>query len=106
MRGENWWGRDSMEHYYDHKGAADDPFSWIRIHPFMDEASRKDFPIDHAGKQETSLMMAFCPEGVDMTKTTDGQWYARTAGEANLEYGMKARAMILGGMRKALNAGA
>jgi creatinine amidohydrolase len=100
--GENWWGRQAMEHYYDHKGAADDPFSWIRVHPLMDEASQAAFPIDHAGKQETSLMMAFCPEGADMTKRTTGQWYAMTAVEASREYGLQARAMILEGMRRAL----
>ncbi|MFA6270727.1 MAG: creatininase family protein [Candidatus Paceibacterota bacterium] len=101
-RGENWWGNNSMQNYYDSRGKNDDPFNWIRIHPFMDEASQREFPIDHAGKQETSLMMAFCPEGVNMEKFTSDKWYAKTAAEASLEYGMKAKAKILDGMKKVL----
>ena len=68
----------------------------------MDEASQKEFPIDHAGKQETSLMMAFCPEGVDLSKKIGGLWYAKTAAEATPSYGMKAKALILAGMRKVM----
>jgi len=91
-----------MQDYYNSKGKANAPFSWIRIHPFMDEASQQEFPIDHAGKQETSLMMAFCPEGVNMEKFASDKWYAKTAVEASREYGMKAKAKILDGMRKTL----
>lgn len=102
-RGENWWGNPAMAKYYEGRGTGDDPFSWIRVHPFMDSASQKEFPIDHAGKQETSLMLAFCPEGVDMSKKTDGQWYAKTAVEASLEYGVKAKVMILDGIKKSFS---
>jgi creatinine amidohydrolase len=101
-RGENWWGDNSMQDYYQSKGKTDDPFAWIQINPFMDAKSQKEFPIDHAGKQETSLMMAFCPEGVDMKKFTDEKWYAKSAKDANLEYGMKAKKIILDGIRKIL----
>ena len=101
-RGENWWGDNSMSDYYSRHGEDGNPFNWIQIHPLMDEASQKAFPIDHAGKQETSLMMAFCPEGVDMNRFSDKKWYAKGAADASLEYGLKAKEIILNGIRKVL----
>lgn len=101
-RGEDWWGDNSMQDYYKGNAEADNPFNWIQAHPMMDEAAQNKFPVDHAGKQETSLMMALCPEGVDMDKFSDKKWYARGAKEASLEYGNEAKSMTLDGMRKAL----
>lgn len=100
--GEGWWGDEKMKDYYDKHSAGEDPFSWISVHPLMDEEAQKLFPIDHAGKQETSLMLAFCPEGVKRENIGGGGWYAETAREASLEYGEKARAMILEKMRRIL----
>jgi hypothetical protein len=57
-----------MRDYYCKHDQRSDPFNWIQVHPFMDEASQKQFPIDHACKQEMSLMMTFCPEGIDLKK--------------------------------------
>ncbi|GAF75590.1 unnamed protein product [marine sediment metagenome] len=101
-RGEAWWGDNSMEDYYNQNAAGDNPFNWIQIHPFMDKAAQKKYPIDHAGKQETSLMMAFCPEGVDMKRHSEEKWYARQAREASEEYGLAAKEMILESMRNIL----
>jgi len=102
-KGEGWWGKEEMRNYYkDHENHSD-PFNWIQIHPFMDEETQKMFPIDHASKQETSLMMAFCPEGVDMKKHNKKHWYAEAATEASLDYGNKAKKMILASMRKILS---
>lgn len=102
-RGEGWWGKKQMQDYYKDHDNNSDPFSWIQIHPFMDQKTQKLFPIDHAGKQETSLMLAFCPEGVDMKKHNKKHWYAKAATEANLDYGNKAKDMILTSMRKILS---
>lgn len=102
-RGESWWGEDTAnDDYYDSTGSSDNPFNWIQIHPLMDKAAQDEFPIDHAGKQETSLMMALCPEGVDMSKFTKEKWYAKSASEASLEYGNEAKEAILAGIRKVL----
>ncbi len=100
--GDGWWGDDRMKDYYDRHSAGDDPFSWISVHPLMDEETQKLFPIDHAGKQETSLMLAFCPELVKRENICGGRWYAETAREASLEYGEKEKAMILEKMRRLL----
>ena len=97
-RGESWWGDNRMADYYSGHATGDNPFNWIQFHPFMDEAAQKSYPIDHAGKQETSLMMAFCPDGVDMRKFSDKQWFCRETEQATEEYGNAARRLILQSM--------
>jgi creatinine amidohydrolase/Fe(II)-dependent formamide hydrolase-like protein len=101
-RGLGWWGDNRMKDYYSASAQEDNPFNWIQVHPFMDEETQKQFPIDHAGRQETSLMLAFCPEGVDMKKVSVEKWFCRDSGKANLEYGNAAKEMILNHMRKVL----
>ena len=101
-RGEGWWGNESMKDYYSMHEQGSDPFSWIKIHPFMDEETQKKFPIDHASLQETSLMLAFCPEGVDMKRFNEKKWYSAGAKNASLEYGNAAREMILKKMKEIL----
>jgi creatinine amidohydrolase len=102
-KGAGWWGDNSMKDYYAQHDAGTDPFSWIQIHPFMDTETQKKYPIDHANLQETSLMMAFCPEGVDMKILSQKKWYCEQANQANLDYGNAAKEMILASMRKILN---
>ena len=102
QKGQGWWGDDSMQDYYAQHDAGQDPFNWIKVHPFMDEQAQKQFPIDHAGKQETALMMAFCPQGVDMKRFTDAKWFAKQAVHADMDYAEKAKLAILDGLRKVL----
>ncbi len=94
-QGEGWWGREDMSDYYARHEAQDDPFNWIRIHPLMDAAIIAAYDFDHAGVGETSLMMALCPEGVDLSKFDERPWYSRTAPQATPAYGEKAVALIL-----------
>ncbi len=101
-KGLGWWGDEKMKDYYSAHSQGEDPFSYIQVHPLMDSAAQAAFPVDHAGEQETSLMMAFCPEGVIAEKIGDENWYARGAAKASLEYGEKARDMILTSMRRLL----
>lgn len=103
VAGEGWWGRPEMKDYYASHEAGKDPFSWIGIHPFMSPELQKKWPVDHAGIQETSLMMAFCPEGVDMARHDGKLWYCESAKQANLEYGMEARRAILASLKKMLS---
>ncbi len=104
QRGEGWWGAAGSEDYYENHEQGDNPFNWIRIHPFMSSDIQKDHPIDHAGKLETALMMAFCPEGSDMSKFEEGKWYTQTAKQATLEYGVEVKELILADLRKRLKA--
>jgi len=101
-RGEGWWGDKASADYYANHAAGANPFNWIRIHPFMSAEAQSQFPIDHAGQQETSLMMAFCPEGVDMNRFTEDKWYTQTAKVASLDYGNKAKSIILADIKKQL----
>jgi creatinine amidohydrolase len=103
QRGENWWGDDSQKDYYDSHTEGENPFNWICIHPFMDAAAQDKFPIDHAGEQETSLMMAFCPEGVKIEDFDQSKWFAASATKATPEMGAEAKRMTLDGMRKILS---
>ncbi|MBE9492683.1 MAG: creatininase family protein [Bacteroidetes bacterium] len=101
-RGDGWWGDNSSSSYYDDHATGDDPFNWIHICPFMSTEAQAEFPIDHAGEQETSLMMAFCPEGVDMSRFSGEKWYAQGAKKASLDYGNRAKEIILRDMKKAM----
>jgi creatinine amidohydrolase len=101
-RGDGWWGDNSSANYYDEHATGDDPFNWIHICPFMSAEIQTLFPIDHAGEQETSLMMAFCPECVDMSRFTDSKWYSQGAKNATLDYGNRAKALILPYMKKTM----
>ncbi|TIM62940.1 MAG: creatininase family protein, partial [Mesorhizobium sp.] len=62
------------------------------------------YPFDHAGIGETSLMLALCPEAVDAGHFADNTgWYTATAPEASTELGQKGVAMILEHMRAILS---
>ncbi len=100
--GEGWWG-DRSSNYYSRHNTCANPFNWIRIHPFMDFSVQEKFPIDHAGKQETSLMIAFYPEGVDMKKYKKMKWYTSEAKLASSEYGIEAKKMILRKIKEILS---
>ena len=99
-RGEGWWGREEMSDYYARHAANSDPFNWIRIHPLMDAELIAAYDFDHAGVGETSLMMALCPEGVDMARFDATPWYSRSAAQATQAYGDQAVTMILERLRR------
>ncbi|MCK9412928.1 MAG: creatininase family protein [Prolixibacteraceae bacterium] len=99
-RGDGWWGDNASSDYYEEQAKGTDPFNWIHICPFMSANAQSRFPIDHAGEQETSLMMSFCHGGVDMSKFRDTEWYTQGARQASLGYGNRAREIILRDMKK------
>ncbi|HWA50768.1 MAG TPA: hypothetical protein VG742_21050, partial [Dongiaceae bacterium] len=59
----------------------------------------KLFPFDHAGEGETSLMLDLCPEGVDMNRFSDKQWFTGTAKKARAATGRRGSELILAHMR-------
>jgi creatinine amidohydrolase len=102
-RGEGWWGNDKMADYYAQQAGGSDPFNWIKLHPLMTKDTIGQYPFDHAGEGETSLMMALCPEAVDMSHFVDGkQWYVQSAAKASAETGNRARDLILSHMKSVL----
>lgn len=101
-RGEGWWGKKTSADYYSDHQSGEDPFNWVNIHSFLSEKAKQEFPIDHAGKQETSLMMALCPEAVDMERFDKEKWYCQSAESASLEYGNRAKSIILKDLKEKL----
>lgn len=101
-RGEGWWGDKTMADYYARQAGGDDPFNWIKGHPLLTPEAIEQFPFDHAGQGETSLMMAFCPEAVEMDRLDGNKWYTRSAADASPELGAKGRELILAHMRRVL----
>jgi creatinine amidohydrolase/Fe(II)-dependent formamide hydrolase-like protein len=94
--GEGWWGDEKMAAYYAEHDAGRNPFNWIRVHSLMSSETMADYPFDHAGQGETSLMMALCPEAVDMAKLGDNTgWYTATAKDASIALGEKGRDLIV-----------
>jgi creatinine amidohydrolase/Fe(II)-dependent formamide hydrolase-like protein len=94
--GEGWWGDEKMAAYYAEHDAGRNPFNWIRVHSLMSPETMADYPFDHAGQGETSLMMALCPEAVDMAKLGDNTgWYTATAKDASIALGEKGRDLIV-----------
>lgn len=102
-RGEGWWGDAKMAEYYQQQSAGDDPFNWIKIHPLLTaEMIEKQYPFDHAGEGETSLMLSLCPQAVDMRRFRDKTWYTAGARQASKKLGDKGRDLILAEMRRIL----
>lgn len=101
-RGEGWWGSGDMANYYDQHASGDDPFNWIKGHPLMTPEIIAEFPFDHAGLGETSLLMALCPDAVEMENLSPDHWYTASAAEATREFGEKGRDLILEHMRQVL----
>jgi creatinine amidohydrolase/Fe(II)-dependent formamide hydrolase-like protein len=104
LRGEGWWGAESMAAYYASQSAGDDPFNWIKAHPLLPSPVMESYPFDHAGQGETSLLLALMPEGVDQSRISSDKWYSRSARDASAELGIKGRDCILEHLRKALGA--
>jgi len=100
--GEGWWGDEKLADYYTRQASGADPFNWIKTHPLLTAEIRKQYPFDHAGIGETSLMMSLCPEAVDMSRFSPEEWYSRSASEASTELGNKGRDLILSHLREVL----
>jgi creatinine amidohydrolase/Fe(II)-dependent formamide hydrolase-like protein len=98
-RGEGWWGDAAMADYYAKQADKADPFNWIQIHPLLNAEAIRQFPFDHAGEGETSLMLDLRPEGVDMRRFSAKQWFTRTAEKASVETGRRGRQLILAHLR-------
>jgi creatinine amidohydrolase/Fe(II)-dependent formamide hydrolase-like protein len=102
QRGEGWWGNDKMADYYAQQATGDDPLNWIKTHPLMSPEVLEHYPFDHAGKGETSLLMALLPEGVDLARLSEDRWYARSAKQASVELGRTGRDLIVRSLRRTL----
>lgn len=101
-RGPGWWGKAEMADYYAQQAEGADPFNWIQGHPLMPADVIARYPFDHAGQGETSLLMHLDPEGVDMARFSDAEWFTASAADASAELGARGARMILAHMRTVL----
>ena len=88
--GQGWWGSESFSDYYSNLGGGSDPFSWIKVTPTMSPEVQNATGYDHAGKFESSILMALYPEAVKLERLGDKKhWFTVSAAEANPELGKK-----------------
>ena len=81
--GGGWWGTEKYSSYY---SGDNNPFAWIQVHPILTTDPER-FPGDHAGRLETSEILAIHPEAVDLSRIDGTLWYARSGQDATAEYG-------------------
>lgn len=102
-RGEGWWGSDTMADYYAGQPDGGNVFNWVQVHPLMPASMNGQYPFDHAGSGETSLMLALCPEAVDDARFAENKgWYTASAKDASAALGRKGVDMILNHLRAIL----
>ena len=98
--GRGWWADESNAAFYDQLDAKDAPWNWLRVIPLMHPDVQQQTGYDHAGKHESSLLWALCPDAVDMdARPTNTAWYTRSADEADRAYGQKMVDLILQQLR-------
>jgi creatinine amidohydrolase/Fe(II)-dependent formamide hydrolase-like protein len=94
--GKGWWGSEKMSNYYNNLQTNENPFNWIQVIPLMSPEIQKKMGYDHAGKLETSLMMASYPETVKMQYyNPDFPWYTKDAINATKEWGEETFRLIV-----------
>ncbi len=102
-RGQGWWGSDKSKEYYNQLDSSDNPFSWIKVIPTMNKAVQDATGYDHAGKFETSLLMALYPDAVDLSKVSSiSHWYTESAKEASASLGKKMADLALDYLEKTI----
>lgn len=86
--GEGWWGSESYANYYEQLEGANNPFNWIKVIPTMSTAVQNATGYDHAGKYESSILMALYPDSVKLDRIDDVKyWFTESAREANEKLG-------------------
>ena len=64
------------------------PFNWIKVIPTMSTEVQNATGYDHAGKYESSILMALYPDSVKLDRIDDiKHWFTESAREANAELG-------------------
>ena len=64
---------------------SEDPFKVIKIHALITVETTAQYPFDHAGEGNTSLMLAIRPEAVDMTASSSQRLDVESAARANAQ---------------------
>ena len=101
--GRGWWGNEKNKEFYDKLDTDQCPWNWIKVIPLMSAEVQNKTGYDHAGKHESSLLWALCPEAVDMDKRSDNNtWYTKEAENASVEYGKQIIELIIEQLSKVI----
>lgn len=102
--GEGWWGSEAYKEYYAELESADNPFSRIKVIPTMTADVQNATGYDHAGKYETSLLMALAPETVALSRIDEKKhWFTESAKAANSDLGKKMIDLILQSLKSRID---
>ena len=86
--GQGWWGSESYANYYEQLEGDNNPFNWIKVIPTMSTAVQNATGYDHAGKYESSILMALYPDCIKLDRIDDiKHWFTESARGANEELG-------------------
>ena len=102
VHGRGWWGSNSMAGYYDNlDDPSENPFNWIKTIPVMSPNAQHATGYDHAGKYESSFLMALYPDAVKLENIPcSDAWFIQSAKEASAELGQKMLAISLDDLEK------
>ena len=101
--GQGWWGSESYANYYEQLEGDNNPFNWIKVIPTMSTAVQNATGYDHAGKFESSILMALYPDSVKLDRIDDiKHWFTESAREANAELGERMVELSLEYLDKAI----
>ncbi len=101
--GEGWWGKGENADFYESMNSIDHPWNWIRTFTPLEGLDRSSLDVsgDHAGKWETSTLMALNPDLVKLERVFDtNEWFCQAGAEATKEIGEKKIAVVLENMKR------
>lgn len=100
-KGHGWWGSDEFKNFYEDLEEGSGPWDWISVVPCMSKEAQRATGFDHAGKYESSMLMALYPEAVNLDLVSQGkEWYIQNANEASIEIGNKMVDLSMKDLRK------
>lgn len=86
--GKGWWGDNRNKHFYETLAENESPWNWIKVIPAMSKENQHQTGYDHAGKYESSILRALCPEAVDISRMAgDDAWFIQSAQESSQALG-------------------
>ena len=101
--GEGWWGSENYANYYEQLEGDNNPFNWIKVIPTMSTEVQNATGYDHAGKYETSMLMALYPDCVKLERLKDiKHWFTEAAKDASSEIGNEMVEKSLDYLKKAI----
>lgn len=101
--GQGWWGSENYASYYETLEGENNPFNWIQVIPTMSKEVQNATGYDHAGKYESSILMALYPACVQLDRIDETpHWFTQAAKQASKEIGDEMVQLSLEYLKKAI----